>query len=77
MAKHKTNTWVLWSEDEVKLIKKLFPKGKARQVSQQIGRPLTAVKQKAYDMGLKTRQWCLWSVVLFGITLIRLTMHYQ
>jgi hypothetical protein len=62
MAKSKKNGWVSWSEDEVKLLRKLFPHGKARQISEQIGRPLTAVKQKAYSMGLKTRE-CprLWS----------------
>jgi hypothetical protein len=26
-AKTKKNTWVAWSEDEVKLLKKLFPCG--------------------------------------------------
>jgi len=61
MAKSKKDTWVLWSKDEVKLLKKLFPKGKAREIVNQTGRPLTAVRQKAYDMGLKTRECRLWS----------------
>jgi len=61
MAKSNKNTWILWSEDEVKLLKKLFPKGKTRQIADQTGRTFAAVRQKAYDMGLKTREWRLWS----------------
>ncbi len=55
MAKNKTTTWVRWSEDEVKLLRKLFMEGRAREVSDLTGRPLTAVKQKAYSMGLKNK----------------------
>ena len=61
MAKAKKNSWVLWSQDEVKLLKRLYPKGKARQVSEQTGRPFTAVKQKAYDMGIANRRVRRWS----------------
>jgi len=61
MAKAKKDTWVRWSEDELKLLRKLFPKGRAREIAERIGRPLTAVRQKAYTMGLKTKQWCRWS----------------
>ena len=61
MAKSKKNTWIRWSADEIKLLKKLFPKGKTRQISDQTGRAFTAVRQKAYDMGLKTRECRLWS----------------
>ena len=60
-AKIKKSGWVSWSEDEVKLLKKLFPRGKAREIADQIGRPLTAVRQKAYSMGLKTRECHRWS----------------
>jgi hypothetical protein len=61
MAKSNKRTWIHWSEDDVNLLKKLFPKGKARQVADQTGRTLDAVKQRAYDMGLKTRGRHLWS----------------
>ena len=61
MAKSKNNRYARWSEDEVKLLKKLFPKGKAREVADRTGRPLTAVRQKAYDMGLRTRECRLWT----------------
>ena len=56
MAKNKKNSWVIWSEDEVKLLKRLFPCGRAREIAEQTGRPLTAVRQKAYSMGIKTRE---------------------
>ncbi len=61
MAKRKKNTMVLWSKDEVKLLKKLFPKGKAREIVSQTGRSLAAVRQRAYEMGLRTRENRLWS----------------
>jgi len=43
-----------WSNKEVTLLKKLFPKTNTRQLAEQLGRPLTAVRQKAYEMRLKT-----------------------
>ncbi len=60
-AEIKKNNWVAWSEDEVKLLKKLFPRGRAREIAEQTGRPLTAVRQKAYTMGIKTRELHIWS----------------
>lgn len=50
-----------WSKDEVRLLKRLFPSGRTRQVVAKIGRPLTAVRQKAYDMGLKSEVYHFWS----------------
>jgi len=32
-AKTKKNTWTSWSEDEVKLLKKLFPCEQAREIT--------------------------------------------
>ncbi len=61
MAKNKKNSLVAWSEDEVKLLKKLFPRGRAREIAERIGRPLTAVRQKAYTMGIKTKECRHWS----------------
>jgi hypothetical protein len=61
MAKSKKKGWIAWSEDEVKLLKRLFPLGRAREVAKQTGRALTAVKQKAYFMGIKTRERRLWT----------------
>ena len=61
MVKKKKNSWVSWSEEELKLLKRLFPRGKARQIVEKTGRPLSAVRQKAYGMGLATRENRLWS----------------
>ena len=60
-AEIKKNGLVAWSEDEVKLLKRLFPHGRSREIAEQTGRHLTAVRQKAYSMGIKTREWRLWS----------------
>jgi hypothetical protein len=38
-----------WSEDEVKLLKRLFPRGRAREITKRTGRSLAAVRQRAYD----------------------------
>jgi hypothetical protein len=32
-AEIKKNSWVSWSEDEIKLLKKLFPRGRAREIA--------------------------------------------
>ena len=61
MVKKKDNRWVRWSKDDLRLLKRLFPLGKARQIAEKTGRPLSAVKQKAYSMGLATRENRLWS----------------
>jgi len=47
MAKGRKNSWVLWSKDEVKLLRKLSPRGRGREVAERTGRPWTAVRQKA------------------------------
>ena len=60
-VKVKRNSWVAWSEDEVKLIKRLFPRGRAREIAEQTGRSLATVRQKAYNMGINTRERHLWS----------------
>ena len=59
-GKTKKKAWRAWSKDEVKLLKKLFPQGGAREIAEWIGRPSTAVRQKAYYMGIRTsgnRPW--------------------
>ena len=59
--KRETPGWVSWSNDEVKLLKRLFPRGKAKQVAAITGRQLTAVRQKAYSMGMRTRSPHVWT----------------
>ena len=49
-----------WSEGEVKLLKRLFTQGRARDIAEQTGRSLEAVKHKAYNMGIKTRECRHW-----------------
>ena len=44
-----------WSEDEIKLLKSLFPRGKAGKIAEKTGRSLTAVRQKARELGLTKR----------------------
>lgn len=42
----------LWSEKELKLLKKEFPKRPCDEVAKMLGRPFYAVKRKAYRMGI-------------------------
>ncbi len=60
-AKTKKKGRVAWSEDEVKLLKKLYPGGRAEEIAERTGRSLTAVRQRAYVMGIKAREDRLWS----------------
>jgi len=60
-AKAKKKTSIAWSKDEVKLLKRLYPRGKAGEIARRTGRSLAAVKQKAHRMGIKTREDRLWS----------------
>jgi len=61
VTKKKKRCPVLWSKAEIRLLKRLFPLGKARQVAEKTGRTLKAVKGKGYEMGLGTRTNRLWS----------------
>jgi hypothetical protein len=60
-TKIKKRTSIAWSKDEVKLLKKLYPRGGAGEIAERIGRPLTAVRQKAYYMGIGTSEHRFWS----------------
>lgn len=46
-----------WLADERELLSKHFADMDSRQLASRIGRPLTAVRQKAYEMGLKTNSY--------------------
>ena len=50
-----------WTEEEIRLLKKLYPKGKTKKVAEELGRPFTAVRQKAYDLGIKTKTYNYWT----------------
>jgi hypothetical protein len=42
-----------WSNDELKLLRKVFPTASARQVAGQLGRTVKSVEMKASKIGLK------------------------
>jgi hypothetical protein len=50
-----------WTEDDIKLLKKLYPRGNTKMIAERLCRPLTAVRQKAYDMGMKTNVYNYWT----------------
>jgi len=52
----------VWSAHELALLKKLYPHCKCpRDVAKQLGRPVTAVRQRAYSLGIKMAKSRLWS----------------
>ena len=53
MAKKKKLVTGLWSMDEVKLLKELFPNRTTQEVADQLGRSSPSVRNKADKMGLK------------------------
>jgi len=57
MAKKKLKKG-LWSKEEVQILKKDFPKMSCAEVAKKLGRPLYAVKRKAYRLGVyKSRRY--------------------
>jgi len=50
-----------WTKDDIRLLKKLYPHGNIRKIAERLNRPLTAVRQKAYDIGMKTDVYQYWS----------------
>jgi len=50
-----------WTPDDIKLLKKLYPQGNTRMIAEKLCRPLTAVRQKAYDIGIKTDTYQYWT----------------
>jgi len=60
-TKTKKKTLIAWSKDEVKLLKRLYPDGRAEEIAERTGRALTAVRKKAYYMGIKAREDRFWS----------------
>ena len=50
-----------WTEEDIKLLKELYPFGKTGQIAERLGRPLTTVRQKAYDLGMKTKIYNFWT----------------
>ena len=50
-----------WTKDDIKLLKRLYPHGNIRKLAERLNRPLTAVRQKAYDIGMKTSVYNYWT----------------
>jgi hypothetical protein len=50
-----------WTADDIKLLKRLYPKGNTKMIAKRLNRPLTAVRQKAYDTGMKTDVYRHWT----------------
>jgi hypothetical protein len=50
-----------WTEGDKKLLKQLYPFGNTKMIAAKLCRPLTAVRQKAYDMGMKTDIYNYWT----------------
>ena len=50
-----------WTDDDIVLLKKLYPRGNTKKIAERLCRPLTAVRQKAYDMGMKTDVYSYWT----------------
>ena len=53
-------TW-LWTKEDIELLKRFYPKGNTKMIAEKLGRPLTAVRQKAYDIGMKTDTYNYWT----------------
>ena len=51
-----------WPPDKLRLLKKEYPRADSKKLARRIGRPLTAVRQKAYEMGLTKKTYRLWLV---------------
>jgi transcriptional regulator of aromatic amino acid metabolism len=50
-----------WTKNDIKLLVKLYPKGNTKMIAEKLCRPLTAVRQKTYDMGMKTDIYNYWT----------------
>ena len=50
-----------WTKNDIKLLKKLYPKGNIKKIAERLNRPLTAVRQKAYDIGMKSDVYNYWT----------------
>lgn len=50
-----------WTKDDIKLLKRLYPRGNTKMIAAKLCRPLTAVRQKAYDLGMKTDIYNYWT----------------
>lgn len=50
-----------WTKKDIRLLKKLYPHGNIKKIAERLNRPLTAVRQKAYDIGMKSDVYNYWT----------------
>jgi len=50
-----------WTKEDIKLLKRQYPKGNTKKLAERLNRPLTAVRQKAYDIGMKSDVYHYWT----------------
>jgi hypothetical protein len=50
-----------WTTAEIRLLQEEYPTSKPRELALKLGRPFTAVRQKAYDLGIKTKAYRYWT----------------
>ena len=50
-----------WTKEDIRLLKRLYPKGNIKKLAERLNRPLTAVRQKAYDIGMKSDVYNYWT----------------
>ena len=57
MAKKKIKKG-LWSKEEIRILRKEFPRKSCAEVAKKLGRPFYAAKRKAYRLGIyKTKKY--------------------
>ncbi len=61
MAKKKKRIYCKWSDKEIKLLKKLFPIKKKKEIADILGRSFRSVASKAYVVGLRKVDRKEWS----------------
>lgn len=50
-----------WTKKDITLLKRNYRRGNIKKLAERLNRPLTAVRQKAYDMGMKTNVYQYWT----------------
>jgi len=49
-----------WTKKDITTLKRNYRHGNIKKLAERLNRPLTAVRQKAYDMGMKTNVYHYW-----------------
>ena len=49
-----------WTKKDITTLKRNYRYGNIKKLAERLNRPLTAVRQKAYDMGMKTNVYHYW-----------------